>query len=181
MRNRWAELRLRVSRVEAAGHTTLHDTASAEERAELLVEAQTVVHSTDRQAEEVRLELALLADQRKELEAQEAALRCMEGAWTCVVQQNFVDWDAEDLLQILRNTVSERVVGELLNSDPRLNRHRDVVMALTRATLGSVSTVVGTSRPSRGEDLGLASGEMLATLDSDSSQGVRFSPSQPGS
>uniref|UniRef100_A0A7S1AP64 Uncharacterized protein n=1 Tax=Noctiluca scintillans TaxID=2966 RepID=A0A7S1AP64_NOCSC len=104
----------------------------------------------------------------------------MEGAWTCVVQQNFVDRDAEDLLQILRNTVSERVVGELLNSDPRLNRHHDVVMALTRATLGGVSTVLGTSQPSRGEVCGLASGEM-ATLDSDSSQGVLLSPPLPGS
>lgn len=110
------------------------DTSGAQSM-ELAMQVQSTSAS---QARALQQEFELLADERSELEAREAAMECLESAFNCHVHQCCGDdaCDSQDVLHTIRQKVVLQVVHDLVQSDPRLGTKRDVVQQVVCRSLG---------------------------------------------
>lgn len=108
-----------------------------------LAEAQQELRASELRAEQIRENTLMLGDQQEELETREAALRCMESSWGCIVQQAFgggvtAERQAlgDDLLDLLRSAVSERLVDEVCRLEPSIAARQDLADWVVLRSLG---------------------------------------------
>merc|ERR1712007_26331 len=107
-----------------------------------------------------KLEKALLQEREREMEAREAALHCMQGAWSCGVLQSLMQCRGaigldDDILTALRENVAQQVTDELVRRDPRLGRFHSALCASVLNSVGvhqlsALRADVGTSGSDHG-------------------------------
>jgi len=129
-----------------------------------LAEARQELQASEQRAEQIREEALMLGDQREELETREAALRCMESSWGCIVRQTVGEGGAteqqasgDDVLEFIRCAVSQRLVDGVSRLKPSMVAHQDLVDWVVSRSLGggrspqspplSMMQQVGTAAP----------------------------------
>jgi len=142
VQDRWEALDAAEITVLASGRQALESAAKYEQRGQKLVEAQGVLAITERQVQQMKLERALLQEREREIEAREAALHCMQGAWSCDVRQALMQYCHggagldDDILTPLRENVAQQVTDELVRRDPRLGRLHSALCASVLSSVG---------------------------------------------
>jgi len=167
IRESWRVLDDREGALNTEGRDVLEAAERLGQQRACLEEACEVLGVAEQQAAALRRELAFLGDRRQDVEAREATLHCMEGAWGRIVGQGCVahagagsskasgsDGDygraVESALAVVRENVTARVVDALLEGDPRLRRCRGTVQAAVRSSIGYIPAT-----SSRAEGTGL--------------------------
>jgi len=160
VQDRWEALDAAENIVLVSGRKALESALEYEQRGEKLIEAQGVLAIAEQQAQQMKLEKALLQERERDMEAREAALQCMQGAWSCGVMQSLMQCCGEmglddDILIALRENVAQQVTDEIVRRDPLLGRLHSALCASVLSSVGGhqlsdARTGVGTNGSDHG-------------------------------